>query len=317
MNKANIKELMYLSVYGELTAEEQEQLDVYLKKHPEMKKELRSLHELRTFISANTSEKTSDELLHGARTQLRSALRKERNKQSFGAKVWNVVEEFFQPRFAFGGVGMALLGLLVGYWMFSPTTSEKGLLLRNATNTSASHMTRITNVQFIDADASDGEVEFEFEATAPMHMKGSIHDPEVQKILTHALLNESNDGVRLKTVNAIAQQTEEKKTTDPAIKQALITSLKNDKNPGVRREALRVLQQYEFDNEIRDAMLYVLAKDENSGLRVAAVNALEMARLDGKKFDEKTINMLKNQIEKEQNNYIRNRAEHLVKEIYQ
>ncbi len=318
MKKEVYKELMQLSVYGELNSEDQVKLDVYLKKHPDLNKEYQGLKELKSFISQNTSSKTSDSLLSDARSQLRQALRKERNKKSIVYQIIAVAVEFIQPKIAFGGALILLVGMVIGYYSFSPMASEHGLLFQPAINSSdARPQTSISNVRFIDSDASDGEVEFEFDAVAPMHIKGKIDDPEIQKLLTHALLNESNAGVRLSTVNAIRHHSENKKIIDPLIKSTLIKSLTSDSNPGVRREALRVLQQYDFDADIRDALLFVISKDNNAGLRVAAINAFEMIKMDGTKFDVATINALKQQIEKEQNNYIRNRAVNLVKEIYQ
>jgi len=325
MNKEEIKELMYLSVYGELAEEDQAKLDSYLKKHPEAKSEFKKIKELKSFISEHSSSTTTDTLLSEVRTRLRSTLRKERNEKSVLMKIRNVFGEFFQPKFAFGGIGALSLGLFIGYCAFSPSLTEQGLVIQlgeasrrpAVEENKAPDKTRIDNVRFIDADASDGEIEFEFDAVTPMRLKGKVDEPEIQKVLTHALLNESNAGVRLKTMNAIAQQTEEKKSADPAIKAALISSLKNDENPGVRREALRVLQQFEFDNDIRDAILQALTHDSNSGMRVAAINALELAKMDGKKFDDKVAIVLKQQMKNEKNSYIRNRAATLVKEIYQ
>ena len=309
---------MSLSLYGELTDDEQLKLDAYLKKHPELKKEFQELKKFKLFISEHSSQKTTENLLSDARIQLRSALRTERNNKTVLAKIGDVMGELFRPQWVAAGIGSLSLGILIGYCSFSPSGTEPGLVFQPVLNeASTPEKTRIDNVRFIDSDASDGEVEFEFDAIAPMHLKGRVEDPEIQKVLTYALLNASNAGVRLKTVNAIAQQNEEKKSVDPAIKAALISSLKNDQNPGVRREALRVLQQFGFDNEIRDAVLQVLIHDSNSGMRVAAINALEMAKLDGKKFDSSMVTILKKQMEKEENSYIRNRAATLVKEIYQ
>jgi hypothetical protein len=318
MKKEEIKELMQLSVYGELSPEEQEKLDAAMKRHPDLKKELQEMKRFGSFVSENTSPVTTDELLSDARTQLREALRNERRNIPLIVRIGRTFEELLRPRFALTGAGMLSLGLLIGYCSFAPSVGENQLVLQPVSNPSGdAPKTSIENVRFIDSDPSDGEVEFEFEAVAPMRIKGKIDDPEVQRLLTHALLNESNDGVRLSSINAIRNQSENTKSIDPVIKTALITSMKSDANPGVRREALRVLQQYGFDNDIRDAMLSVIAKDENSGVRVAAINALEFAKMDGMKFDERSIDALKQQIKKEQNNYIRNRAVNLVKEIYQ
>lgn len=318
MKKEEYRELMHLSVYGELSEDDQKKLDAYIKKHPELKKELQELKKFRAFILKNTSPKTSDGLLNDARRQLRGELRKERSKRSILANIINSFGEFLHPKLALSGAGILSLGMLIGYCSFSPTGKEGEIVIRPVSSSPETGSgTSITNVRFIDSDASDGEVEFEFDAVAPMHMKGRIDDPEVQKLLTHALLNESNAGVRLSTVNALRDHTGYKKVADQSIKAVLIMSLRSDVNPGVRREALRVLQQYDFDNDIRDALLFVITKDGNAGIRVAAINALEIAKMDGIKFDDATINALKKQIGKEKNNYVRNRTVNLVKEIYQ
>jgi hypothetical protein len=318
MKKEEYQELMHLSVYGELSEDDQKKLDGYIKRHPEMKKELQELKKFRAFMLKNTSSKTSDGLLNDARRQLRGELRKERSKSSILVYIGNFFGEFLHPKFALSGAGILSVGMLIGYCSFSPTGKEGEIVIRPVSSSPETGPgTSITNVRFIDSDASDGEVEFEFDAVAPMHVKGRIDDPEVQKLLTHALLNESNAGVRLSTVNALRDHTVNNKMTDQSIKAVLIMSLRSDMNPGVRREALRVLQQYDFDNDIRDALLMVISKDGNSGIRVAAINALEIAKMDGIKFDDATINALKNQIGKEKNNYVRNRTVNLVKEIYQ
>lgn len=318
MKKEEYKELMYLSVYGELNKDDRSTLDAYLKKHPDMNKEFQELKKFRSFMSKNTVPKITDDLLNDARNELRAVLRKERSKVTVFDRIKNFLGELMHPAYALSGAGILSLGIIIGYCSFSPGGDEGGFVFRSVSNSAeTSAKTSVTNIRFIDGDASDGEVEFEFDAVAPMHVKGNIDDPEIQKLLTHALLNESNAGVRLSSVNAIRSNTENTNAVDPAVKAALITSLRSDVNPGVRREALRVLQRCAFDNDIRDALLFVIAKDGNSGLRVAAINALETAKMDGIRFDAATINALKNQIGKEQNNYVRNRTVNLVKEIYQ
>lgn len=318
MKKEEYKELMLLSLYGELSDEDQARLDSFLKKHPDAKREFQELKKFRNFVSDNTPQRTSDDLLNDARTQLRAALRNERNTITVMESLREFFLNFIRPKAALGGAGMLSLGLLIGYCTFAPTGNERSIVIQPVSDHAAeSPKTSIANIRFIDKDDSDGEIEFEFDAVAPMHVKGNIDDPEIQRLLTHALLNESNAGIRLSSMNAIREQIGTSTAVDPSIKKALITSMKTDGNPGVRSEALRVLQQYAFDDDIRDGLLHVIANDENSGIRVAAINALEMAKMDGTAFDTATVNALKQQIEKEQNNYIRNRAVNLVKEIYQ
>ncbi len=321
MKKEEYEELLLLSTYGELNAEEQVKLEKYAKSHPEIKAELERIQEFQKLVKGNISIQVSDSLVEESRKELRQMLRSERNKKTFVTRSAEQFVQFFQGplKLAFGGTGVLAVGIVVGYFVFHSAQNENGFAFQSIknSNNSRDQSSQITNIKFIDGDASDGIVEFEFETVTPMHLKGKIDNPEVQKILTYALLNESNDGIRLRTVNAIAQQAEQGHFADSSVKQALIRSLKEDENPGVRGKALRALQQYRFDDELRDALLYVLAKDKNSGMRIAAINALETARIDGNKFDDTVAQKLKQQIENEKNNYIRNRAVNFVKEIYQ
>lgn len=321
MKKEDYQELLFLSMYGELSEEDKKKLERYLKTNPDVKREAEELMKFKEFISSHSPSAGTDDDLSDARRQFRAALRDELRTGSFFNRMNDQVKDFFSTpwKLAFGSTGVLALGMMIGYCSHPSLQIDNRMVLQpvGSERISSRPSPEITNIRFIDSDASDGVIEFQFDAVAPMHMKGKIDDPEIQKVLSHALLNESNDGIRLQTVNAIARQADNGKFGDVEVKKALLMTVKKDLNPGVRREALRVLQQYRFDADIRDALLFVLAKDPNSGMRVAAINALDLARIDGMTFDSSIVTALKTQIKKEENNYIRNRAANFVKEIYQ
>lgn len=321
MKKEQIREMIPLAVYGELSDAERADFDAALKKYPDLRQEMEELERFSSLVSRHTPEDVKEGLLHDARTQLRSALRAERGRVPFSVRVKEWFVPLFDPSVAIAAIIVALIGIIIGR-VTAPDHSSilaipavKEVSIKEPNN--ESNRTLITNIRFIDSDASDGEIEFEFNAVAPMHVKGKVDDPEIQRLLTHALLNESNAGVRLATLSAISERSAAQRSVDPAVRTTLIRSLKEDQNPGVRREALRVLEQYGFDAEVRDALIFVIGHDKNAGLRVAAINALQAAKMDGKTFDESSVNKLKEQISREQNSYIRNRTVNLVKEIYQ
>lgn len=307
---------MILSAYGELTEKEQSLVDDYLEKYPEKKNEFDDIKKFQSFVSGNASDRMSDELLRESRSNIRHMLlKKSPSAQQF--HLIEVIREFVRPKFVVTGLGALSLGILIGYCSFA-VQDHNPVEIQSAFDSRAeSAKTRIENVRFIDADAEDGTVEFEFNAVAPMKLKGKIDDPDVRKILTYAMLNGTNDGIRLSSIHTIARQMENTSTADSSVRAALITTLTTDKNPGVRREALRVLQQCSFGSDIRDAFLHVLLHDDNSGLRVAAINAIETARMEGNPIGRSTVDALNKQLSKEQNTYIRTRAANLVKEIYQ
>lgn len=320
MTKEEYKQLLVLSIYGELTEEEEILLETYMKKHPEVKKEIMQLERMKEKISEHTTSEIHDELLDEARQNLRRKIRSQRTKSVWWERIfhWNILAK---PQFRFAAAGLFLFAL--GMTTSQLVCNSSGIahqtefqVVENEEHALPQDLT-IANVQFVDGDATDGEVEFRFEATRPMHMKGKIDNPEIQKILTYALLNEENPGVRISSVNLIAQQSEKGVTIDEDIKEALIESMKKDRNPGVRREALRVLVQNQIDTDIRIALLYVLVHDKNTGMRVAAINALDKAKQRGAHFDSSVVSSLKNYITKENNSYVRTKTENLIGEAYQ
>jgi HEAT repeat protein len=142
-----------------------------------------------------------------------------------------------------------------------------------------------------------------------MKVKGSINDERIQKVLTYALVQEQNPGVRLRAINAIGDS---QVKPDPEIKKALITTLKSDENAGVRREALSLLQKFPFDQETKEAFLYVLEHDKNAALRIAVIQSLSTTKKAG---DKEVMNVLKERVETDNNNFIRMKAKAVLQEV--
>jgi len=219
---------------------------------------------------------------------------------------------------AFAGIALLALGFLFGYLNFhkadiiiTPPESKNGL-------SSLENNIQINNVKFIDQDASDGEIEFTFEAIKPVHIKGNINDERIQNVLVYSMLNEQNPGVRLNAINVIGEKTPsgmtEKTQMDNDIKMGLLSVVKYDENPGVRREALKLLRTYPYDNEIKEVLLYVLMNDENSGLRIEAINNLNDASKKGMNFNPEELSIFKEKMERDDNNYVRYQAKTVLKE---
>lgn len=318
------KEWVQLSVFDELNAEEELLLQAHLKECESCQKEFEELKSFDSIIDSHKPAEPEKEMLLEARRELRAAIRIENSRKNLLESLIDAVRNFFMLNYkiALGGAATLIVGVMVGYLMHKP---QPQLLQADKTqsNTKAAsgadqlsqNNIKIDNLRFDDADASDGEVSFSFDAVKPVHMKGKINDAMVQKVLAHALVNEQNDGVRLRTISAISAQANDQKKPDAKIKAALITTLKNDKNPGVRREALLVLQKFPVDKEITEALLYVLANDTNAGLRVAAVNSLTPEKPDNKQIDQDLINVLKQKSQTDKNEYVRIRAKSFLQEV--
>jgi hypothetical protein len=144
-----------------------------------------------------------------------------------------------------------------------------------------------------------------------VQIKGTLDDPMIQKVLSHAMVNEQNPGVRLRAVNALTSSS----SPENDIKRALIITLKTDANSGVRREAFTALVKYPYDESIKDALLHVLNHDDNPGLRIEAINLLETQTQSRTQVDREMMDVLRSRIEMDDNPYIRTRARTVLEEF--
>lgn len=321
MSHDRFREFISLYIYDELSADERAALEEHLTGCEPCAKELESLKKLHVVLGSRPLVEASDELLQQSRTQLRSALRAERLKQSFWRRLVDSTPTWItRYSAAWSGTMALVIGLLIGHFAFQSNQSAPDLASNARPESHQAEWKpapnselQFTNVKFIDNDTSDGQVEFTFNAVAPMHYKGSINDPKVQQVLTHAILNEENPGTRLTAVNSL-EQYQPKASTDPEIKAALICAALKDDNPAVRQQALTVLEKLPFDSDIKKTFLSVLMQDKNPGLRIEAIKGLE-----GKKVmdDQDVLDVLRKKVDTDDNNYIRIRANQALREVKQ
>ncbi|HTR82664.1 MAG TPA: HEAT repeat domain-containing protein [Bacteroidota bacterium] len=330
MKHDQFKEWLSLSAVGELTPDEEDLLNIHLRSCAECREELAAIKKFTSAIAGHRPVEVTDLMLEEARTQLRKILLERHLRHRAFDTALDAVRDFFvrEYRFALGGIALTLLGVLVGYSLFSrpEKTEEKPIAVEHPYVQQAKQTgtddesftqgnTRTSNVRMMNSNAGDGMIEFTFDAVTPMHVRGNINDEKIQKVLARALTTEDNPGVRLRTVSAIASQAHDQQAPDPAVKTALISALKGDDNPGVRQEAMRALLRYPFDGEIRDALVYTLMHDKNSGMRIAAINGLAVASVDGHHMDQDVLDMLRHKIESDQNNYVRRQARTVIEEV--
>jgi len=323
MNHQQWKEWVNLLAYEELDTERKRLTEDHLNGCQTCREELDQLKRLHRVMDNHAVQIPTESLLNEARQELRAALRMERNKKTTSSRMREWFSQLIPtPQVAMGFAAMLAIGLFAGYAFFktqTPSTSPIATVTKEkpfSTNVAFKELIaqpdiEVSNIRFIDADPSDGEVEFAYDAYRPMRFKGPVNDPNIQEMLTYALLSEQNDGVRLRAVNTIGAH--KQATADPAVKEALITALKSDSNDAVRKEAMAVLKTFEFDREIQEAFLYVLERDANAALRIDAIKSLEGQKIQ----DKQILNILREKSESDDNSYIRRRAKDYLKEVSQ
>jgi hypothetical protein len=316
MKHNEYKQLLQLSLFGELKSEEQSMLKEHLLTCEECRGELEDQKSLLELISGKKKTDVDDKVLSAARYQLKGALRSEKASKNILGPIAEIVYQFFNSplKFAIVTTSILLIGILIGSQLFGKS-SDAGLIVQNESENrfaSFSEDINISNLRFIDSDASDGEVEFTFEASRPVRLRGKVNDPQIQSVLTYSMLNEQNPGSRLNSINAM--DTEVHMEYDQDVKNALVTVVMSDENPGVRREALKLISKFPYDESIKQALLYVITNDTVSGLRIEALNSIIEAGSNGYKLNSAELNLFRQKMQEDENPYIKLRSKTILQE---
>ncbi len=310
MEHKKFEEMLILYSWNELKKDERNEFERHMLGCNSCKNELEVLTKFHEMIKTNLTEELDEDALFESRQELLAQIRNLNRKKFQFSKVWEFLTTPTSGslKLAYSVASVVIL-FAVGYFAFF----NKPNIQLQSQNGIAQVESNITNLQFISSNFDKGEVEISYDQITPVKLKGNVNDPEIQKILAQSLIDNENPGVRLKTVNAILS--EKSAGTSNVFKDALIKAMMYDNNPGVRKEAMNVLCNLQFDDQIRDAMIYVLQNDKNSGLRIQAINCLEVKNDLQKITDPNTINVLKKKMEEDENSYIKLRAKTILTKL--
>jgi len=281
------KRLLPLSLYGELSPEEQARFERHLEKCPECRATLDEAQGVQGLLRRRILKTPSEEVLLEARQELRRRLREER-RRAMAQRWWEKLLGFFPSpspalRLA-GSVALLGIGVLVGRFLVAPKAevTSKGPEAVPATEQTFAVEPRITNVQVVSLDPATGQVEVHFHAQSDVLLRGTVDEEPIRRVLTYALMNEDHPGVRLKTVKALAGlgQALSRGPVDSEVMEALLYALERDNNAGVRLKAIKVLKSMPLNQRIKEVLIRVLVKDHNSAVRIEAIDALSQARDD-------------------------------------
>lgn len=307
MSHQQTKEQLNLLLYDELDEKQRLQMKEHLKTCRECQGEFEELKRLHAVLGRKRFLEPPERLLTEARLDLQRALDKEQSFWQRHTRVpWSSPLRFALP-------SAVVAGVFIGYVIFALTSGQGTIEPAGPINPDLQGDLQITNLQFLDSDVTDGKVDLLFDVVRPVHMRGEVHDEPVRRVLAHALSSEQNPGVRLKAVKTIGAYLPQ--VPDQEVRKALIEVLKFDENPGVRKRALDVLLDVPFDEDIKDAFLHVLLHDETSGLRISAIDGLEQLHWERHGPDSESLIVLEQKTRLDDNDYIRSRAESVLKGV--
>ncbi len=287
-----------LLLYHELTERQAHELNEHLASCESCRKNLDSTRSLHTLLGRVPSPVVQDTTIREARSEGLAAVRAAARGRR--ALFPGLSAPAFRWAFVTGSVAILAAAFFTGRLTSPPPDlpfSPEGDV-------------RVTNIR-LSGDAGR-TIEATFDLVKPVRVRGSIDDPQVQKVLASALVNAENPGVRLRAVSGVASG--DAMPADREVRTALMLAARKDPNDAVRKEALQALMRYPPGREIRDMLLEVLTHDPNAGLRIAAINGLDSLRLRGFGPDATQLRSVRKGVESEQNLYVRVRSRSILEE---
>lgn len=304
MNCEWVKANITLYVYDELADDSRFELEQHVNRCGECKAELENMRAFRTTMAAAPQLEPTPNLLAASRMRLSEALETAEQRRHWPWAL-DVADWLRQLRFApalavlllmFGFAGGIMAGykVLPGQRANIQVPSPVALPPTEAT---------IAGIQSIIPEPGSRKVEIQYQTVVPEKVQGSIDDPRIQQLLLYAARNNYNAGVRMDSVDLLAQRPE-----DRQVRQALLYALRYDKNPGVRLKALDGLGPYvESDTSVRNAVLEALLNDSNPGVRSEAITLLKPVKADG------TVRQTLQQLSRrDKNTYIRSESQRVL-----
>jgi hypothetical protein len=176
----------------------------------------------------------------------------------------------------------------------------------------------ITNVQFIDGDATDNDISVSFDVTSRWTVRGNPKEKSIVRLLSYMLENEESVTPRSNAMEWVRRTYSNPQFADPEIANALAKVLRNDSHEGVRIRAVDTLTTLPPTTaaDTRDALIQALKSDPNPAVRMKAVDALVNLARGGATFDTAMVDTLRQKASQgDENLYVRVKAAEALSNI--
>jgi hypothetical protein len=272
-----VRENIVLHVYGELADDARHELEQHIARCADCALELRAEQNFHELLSSDRAEEPSPNLLTSSRMRLQEGLETTQqgawwHRLAFDPANW-LRQIRFSPALAsailiFGFAG----GMLTAYRVIPQTPLQVGQNPVQNPQQEAS----ISGIDSVTQAPGTNQITIKYNTVSTQEASGSLNDQKIQQLLLFAARN-NNSGVRVDSVDLLA-----KSSSDLQVREALIYALQNDTNPGVRLKSLDALGNYvKSDTNVRDAVLRALVNDSNQGIRIEALRLIEPVKADG------------------------------------
>ncbi len=304
-----VRENIVLQVYGELADDARHELEQHVARCADCAAELKAEQEFHALLAQDRAADPTPNLVAASRMRLQEALETAKqgsfwSRLAFDPANW-LLQMKFSPALAAAILIVGFLGGVGTMREISRPTSTAGI--PNTPNpTAIPTEASITGISSIVQEPGTNQISIKYNTVSTQEAQGSLNDQKIQQLLLYAARNNYNSGVRLDSVDLLAQ-----KSGDAQVRDALIYTLQNDTNPGVRLKSLGALGNYvKDDTNVRDAVLRALVNDTNSGVRIEALRLIEPVKADGS-----VRGVLMALAAKDQSTYIKSQARTMLAQL--
>jgi HEAT repeat protein/putative zinc finger protein len=304
-----VRENIVLHVYGELADDARHELEQHIARCADCAAELKAEQEFHTLLSQDRAMDPSPNLLAASRMRLQEALETASQGVWWHRLAFDPANWLRQMRFS---PALASLILILGFAGGVGTTVKlyggrpSGPTAVNSSPTQPSSDASIAGINSISQDPGTSQISIKYNTVSTQEASGSLNDQRIQQLLLYAARNNYNSGVRVDSVDLLAQR-----PGDTQVREALMYALQNDTNPGVRLKSLDALGNYvKTDTNVRDAVLRALVNDSNSGVRIEALRLIEPVKADGS-----VRGVLMALAAKDQSTYIKSQARTMLAQL--
>ncbi len=311
-----VRENIVLQVYGELADDARHELEQHVARCADCAAELKAEQEFHALLEQDRAadllrNEPSPNLLASSRMQLQEALETAKqggmwSRMAFDPAIW-LRQVRFSPALASAILILGFAGGVTATYKLYGTRPITTAGVLNPSNPNAvPSEASITGISSIVQQPGTNQISIKYNTVETQEAQGSLNDEKIQQLLLYAARNNYNTGVRVDSVDLLAQ-----KSGDMQIREALIYALQNDTNPGVRLKSLDALGNYvKTDTNVRDALLRALVNDNNSGVRIEALRLIEPVKADGS-----VRGVLMALAAKDQSTYIKSQARTMLAQL--
>ena len=296
----NVREQFALLLYGELSFDEEEQVESHLDGCAECRSALERQKALHEAVDA-AALTPSPALLSRCRQDLAQSLGREKPVSGW-TLWWNQIAAGWNIKFLRPMGAMALLA--VGFFAAKITPGVNlpgGISSMDLGNFGGA---QVRNV----ATEPDGKLRIVLDETRQRTVSGSLEDQQIRSLLVAAAKEGTDPGLRAQTITILVGDADESD-----VREALAFAMANDENTNVRLKAMEGLQRYASDPMVQNALAHVLLNDPNTGMRTRVIDTL--TGHEGQELNRQMVGALQELMSREDDSDVRERARQMLHSI--